>query len=146
MKKEIFVESVNGALSTKVHSGKHELFIDEPTSSGGADLGPDPYEMILSSLGACTIMTLHLYAQRKKWPLKKVEVLLTYNKSHSEDSIECEEDEDKKLNHIERKISLQGNLSDAQIEQLDFIAHKCPIYKTLEPCVHIETITSLAMD
>ncbi|MBX2816966.1 MAG: alpha/beta fold hydrolase [Saprospiraceae bacterium] len=127
--------------TTKIKAGKHYLTADEPTSVGGDDYGPSPYELLSSALGACTVMTLHMYARRKKWDLQQVQVHLNYGKIHPEDCQECtaEVGKDGKINHIERQIDLEGDLSPEQRSRLLEIADRCPVHRTLEAGVHVTT-------
>ena len=117
----------------------HALIVDEPVAVGGTDLGPTPYEVLLSALGACTAMTLRLYADRKKWPLEGVTVQLRSGQSHVRD---CEECETKKvgIGHIERRLELEGALTDEQRSRLLEIADRCPVKQTLERGIHVETV------
>jgi uncharacterized OsmC-like protein len=117
----------------------HALIVDEPVAVGGTDLGPTPYECLLSALGACTAMTLRLYADRKKWPLERVTVQLRSGHSHVKD---CEECATKKvgIEHIQRRLELEGALTDEQRSRLLEIADRCPVKQTLERGIHVETV------
>jgi uncharacterized OsmC-like protein len=117
-------------LTQRIAASAHRLMADEPVESGGADLGPDPYALLLSALGACTSMTLRLYADRKKWPLDRVEVCLTHAKIHAADCAECEIREGK-IDEIRREIKILGNLDSEQRNRLLEIADKCPVHRTL---------------
>ncbi|WP_299708427.1 bifunctional alpha/beta hydrolase/OsmC family protein [uncultured Pontibacter sp.] len=123
------------ALTTEIQAGRHSLLSDEPEEVGGLELGPTPYDLVVAGLGACTAMTLRLYADRKKWPLTNVLVHLSHKKIHEVDS----ENPDKKalLDHIWREIELEGDLTDEQRERLLEIAEKCPVHKTLHQRVEI---------
>lgn len=116
---------------TEVTAGQHQLIADEPKEMGGTDLGPSPYGYLLSALGACTAMTLRMYADHKKMKLKEVKVKLTHDKIHSTDGHEAE-NEKGKIDQIRRMIRLEGDLSDAERERLIEIADRCPVHKTLE--------------
>lgn len=118
--------------------GRHRFVADEPTADGGTDTGPDPYGLLISALGACTSMTISLYARRKKWPLESVTVKLTHAKVHAADCADCEH-KTGMLDRIEREIELVGALSDEQRARLLDIANKCPVHKTLNSKIDIRT-------
>jgi len=111
-------------------AGRHASVSDEPGESGGEDLGPSPYELLLWALGSCTAMTLIMYARRKGWPLDDVSVHLTHDRVHADDSSAAER-ADSKVEVVTRGISLRGDLSDEQRERLLEIAGRCPVHKTL---------------
>ncbi len=115
---------------TTIHASDYQLTADEPKSVGGSGLGPTPYDYLLSSLGACTAMTLRLYAGRKKWPLEGVEVQLRHSNDYYQDCVKCEASTSK-VDVIERQIHLKGDLDEEQIKRLLNIADKCPVHKTL---------------
>ncbi len=116
--------------ATDILAGKHHLLADEPSSVGGTDAGPTPYDLLLSSLGACTGMTLRMYADRKKWPLKEIKVHLQHEKRHSADSRDCEMPTSK-LDHIDKVIEIHGDLDKTQRERLLEIPGRCPVHRTL---------------
>ncbi|MEZ5833965.1 MAG: alpha/beta fold hydrolase [Dongiaceae bacterium] len=116
----------------------HPLRADEPVSAGGTDSGPGPYDFLLAGLGACTAMTLRLYAERKKWPLENAQVTLRHGKVHAEDCAECET-RTGMLDRIERVIRLDGPLDAEQKARLMEIADKCPVHRTLTSEIRIET-------
>lgn len=120
---------------TEIMTDEHALLADEPLDVGGDDLGPSPYELLSASLGACTGMTLRMYADHKKWPLKEVRVHLQHQKIHAKD---CEEDT-QKIDQIERIIEIEGDLDQKQKDRLLEIANKCPVHKTLHSPVDIKT-------
>ena len=123
----------------RIQAGKHTFFADEPESYGGGDTGPDPYSLLLSSLGACTSMTLKMYADHKKLPLEGIEVRLTHEKIHAEECESCET-RDGKLDQFSREITIQGDkLTQEQRSRLIEIANKCPVHKTLESEIIIRT-------
>ncbi len=130
-----------GRLAQTIRAGRHRLAADEPTESGGADTGPNPYEYLLAGLGACTSMTLRLYADHKKWPLERVRVRLAHAKIHAQDCADCET-KDGKIDRIERRIELAGPLDEGQRQRLLEIANKCPVHRTLESEIGI--VTALA--
>jgi len=115
---------------TEIDAGGHPFSADEPVSSGGTDQGPTPYELLAAALGACTCITLRMYADRKKWDLTEVSVLLKHRKVHARDCETCPESA-VKTDRIEREIGLTGSLSEEQRQRLLEIADKCPVHKTL---------------
>ncbi len=116
--------------TTNLKLGNHYLFADEPTAFGGNNFGPSPYEFLSGGLAACTAMTIQMYARRKKWDLKNVEVHINYNKEHAMDCENCEDDS-AKIDTFIREIKFEGNLDQAQTQKLLEIADKCPIHKTM---------------
>lgn len=133
---EVIVSSV-GFLKQEITAGNHRLVADEPKEAGGSDEGPDPYSLLLAALGACTSMTLQLYAKRKNWPLEKVEVRLSHSRIHAEDCESCATTQGY-IARIERRISLTGPLSDEQKTRLLEIAQHCPLHKTLTAEISIK--------
>lgn len=127
-----------GPFAETVRSGAHVLLADEPVASGGNDTGPDPYSYLIAALGACTAMTLRLYARQKKWPLQKVRVELKHDKIYAKDCAECETREGK-VDRIERLITLEGPLDDTQRQRLLQIADHCPVHRTLTSEIRIST-------
>jgi putative redox protein len=110
---------------------------DEPRDVGGTDEGPTPYELLLGALGACTSMTILLYARRKGWPVERVTVELEHDRVHAEDCLACE-DKDAKLDRIRKRIVVDGPLHDDQRARLEEIARKCPVNRTLLGTIRIE--------
>ncbi len=133
---QVFVGEENQNFTRKIVTENHQLIADEPRKMGGLDKGPSPYEYLLSALGACTSMTLRMYAKHKKWPLKDVDVLLTHNREHAKDCDSCA-DETSHLETISRKIRISGDLSEEQRQKLLIIANKCPVHKTLKNDLNI---------
>ena len=124
--------------TTQLKVGNHYLIGDEPTSFGGNDFGPSPYEFVSAGLSACTAMTLQMYAKRKKWDLQNVEVHTSYGKVHAEDCEACESP-NSKIDKFERDVLLYGDLDETQKKRLLEIADRCPVHRTLESEAHIET-------
>ena len=135
MARTVTVESARG-LKQSIHAGEHALTADEPAGAGGEGAGPDPYELLLSALGACTSMTLVLYARHKGWPLARVSVRLAHDKIHAEDCAECET-KTGIVDRIEREITLEGDLSEDQRARLLQIANRCPVHRTLTSQIDI---------
>ena len=118
---------------------KHHLRADEPKKVGGQDTGPSPYELVSSGLGACTSMTLRMYADRKEWPLEGVLVHLEHDKEHVADCADCPETDAARIDVIERRIELLGPLDDTQRARLLQIADRCPVHRSLHAGVHVRT-------
>jgi uncharacterized OsmC-like protein/alpha-beta hydrolase superfamily lysophospholipase len=118
--------------------GPHHLFADEPAAVGGADTGPGPYDYVLAGLGACTSITMRMYADRKSLPLDRVTVTLSHSKIHAEDCAECETKAGM-LDQFDRVIKIEGALDAEQRKRLMEIADKCPVHRTLESEIHIVT-------
>ncbi|MPZ55114.1 MAG: alpha/beta fold hydrolase [Rhizobiales bacterium] len=132
-------ETREGKFQQLVQAGTHRIFSDEPTSMGGLDSGLSPYDLLLASLGACTAMTVRLYAERKALPLDRVSVHLTHAKIHAEDCENCETKEGK-IDRIDRAITFEGALDDGQRQRLMEIADKCPVHRTLTSEIDIRTV------
>ncbi|HIC81350.1 MAG TPA: OsmC family peroxiredoxin, partial [Kiloniellaceae bacterium] len=130
-----------GRFTQAIAAGPHHLRADEPESYGGLDSGPSPYDLVLAGLGACTSMTIRMYAEHKKLPLEKVRVTLTHGKIHAVDCEECETKEGK-IDRIERAIEITGNLDDSQRQRMLAIADRCPVHRTLESEVQVVTTES----
>jgi uncharacterized OsmC-like protein/pimeloyl-ACP methyl ester carboxylesterase len=131
-------ETGNGKFQQTVTAGPHRLLADEPVDAGGGDTGPAPYDFLLAGLGACTSMTLRLYADRKSLPLERTTVTLRHSKIHAQDCAECETREGM-LDQIERVITMEGSLSAEERERLMQIADKCPVHRTLKSEIRIVT-------
>lgn len=133
---EVVVSSIGG-LRQEIWAGRHTLVADEPAELGGADEGPNPYELLLGALGACTAMTLQMYARRKGWPLENVEVRLIHDRIHAADCGDCEQREGY-IDHVEKRIVVSGPLTPEQVQRLGEIAELCPVNKTLHASVHTQ--------
>jgi putative redox protein len=138
----VTVRSGDG-LRQEIASGTHRLVADEPPEAGGADGGPDPYALLLAALGACTAMTLRLYARRKGWPLEQVTVELEHAKVHAQDCADCE-GEAARVDRIRRRVRLHGPLDSVQVARLAEIARRCPVHKTLVAGVRVSDDVALA--
>ncbi len=137
-KGSVRVEELNHVFMQTVRSDSHEWLADEPTAMGGNNRGPDPYEHLLAALGACTSMTLRMYANRKKWPLEHVAVELEHGRSHGQDCEHCDA-EHRQVDVIRRQIRLDGDLDEQQRRRLLEIADRCPVHKTLHNKIVVET-------
>ena len=129
-------ETRNSKFQQTVTVGPHQLLADEPQSSGGDDTGLAPYDFLLAALGACTSMTMRLYAERKALPLERTTVTLSHSKIHAEDCAECETKAGM-LDQIDRVITMEGPLDVEQRKRLMEIADKCPVHRTLTSEVRI---------
>ncbi|MFL0242336.1 OsmC family protein [Mycobacterium sp. SMC-18] len=131
------VESGSGTYTQEIIAGGHRLIADEPRPFGD-DAGPSPYDLLLSALGACTSMTIRMYAAKKGLPLEQVRVSLRHSRIHAKDCAECETQQGM-VDHIDRDIELIGDLDDDQREKLLAIAERCPVHRTLTSSVHVST-------
>jgi putative redox protein len=134
----IVQETRRGKFQQTVTVGPHRLTADEPASAGGEDTGPGPYDFLLAALGACTSMTMRLYADRKALPLDRITVMLRHSKVHAEDCAECET-KTGMLDRIEREVAMEGALDPEQRQKLMEIADKCPVHRTLTSEIRIAT-------
>ena len=131
-------EAGEGRFAQLVQAGRHRLRADEPLAAGGNDSGPTPYDLLAAALGACTSMTVRMYAERKNWPLERVSVELEHGKVHAADCAECETKEGR-IDRIERVLTLEGELDEAQRRRLLEIADRCPVHRTLQGEVQVRT-------
>ena len=136
--KSVIVRGHASVYAQEILAGRHRFHADEPVFAGGGDSGPSPYELLLAALGACTSMTIGMYARRKAWPLEEVTVHLRHSKIHAIDCAECETQEGM-LDRIERDIELTGPVTDEQRLKLLEIANKCPVHRTLTSEIQIKT-------
>jgi putative redox protein len=136
MSTEVLVRGNAAGFTQEITSGSHRLFSDEPKELGGEDAGPTPYELLAAALGACTSMTIGMYARQKQWPLASTMVRLRHSKVHADDCKDCEIKEGM-LECMERDIELIGDLTEAQRARLLEIADKCPIHRTLTRGVRV---------
>jgi uncharacterized OsmC-like protein len=133
-------EAGDGRFAQRITVGSHVLAADEPQPVGD-DTGPTPYDLLLAALGACTSMTVRMYADRQGWPLEQVEVVLRHSRIHAEDCADCET-ETGRIDRIDRDIRLTGDLDAGQRRKLLEIAGKCPVHRTLRSEISINTTES----
>jgi uncharacterized OsmC-like protein/fermentation-respiration switch protein FrsA (DUF1100 family) len=132
----VVTETRVGKFQQQITVGRHSLIADEPIAAGGLDTGPNPYDLLLAGLGACTSMTLRLYADRKQLPLERVSVKLTHSRIHAADCETCETKEGM-LDRIDKEITVEGQLDDDARARLLEIAEKCPVNRTLKSEIDI---------
>jgi len=137
-RKIVVRETRNGKFQQTITAGPHVMLADEPVAVGGDDSGPGPYDFVLAGLGACTSMTMRMYADRKSLPLDRITVTLGHSKIYAKDCAECDTREGM-LDQIERVIKIEGALDDDQRKRLMEIADKCPVHRTLTSEVRIVT-------
>lgn len=133
------VASSSAPMVARITAGSDRMVIDESRVEQDMKPGADPYDFILSGLGACTVITLHMYAQRKGWPLDKAEVKLRHERVHATDCEQCE-DENAKLTQVTKHLRLYGDLTEEQRERLTDISNRCPVQKTLVAGILVETV------
>jgi putative redox protein len=134
----VTVHGTAAGFGQEVKIDSHELYVDEPVSYGGTDIGPTPYDLLLAALGSCTSMTIGFYARKRHWPLESITVSLRHSKIHATDCEECDTKEGK-IDRIELDIQLTGSLTDEQRAKLVEIAGKCPVHQTLTSEINIKT-------
>jgi putative redox protein len=130
-------EAGSGTYTQQITAGRHQLVADEPRPIGD-DAGPTPYDLLLAGLGACTSMTVRMYAERRGWLLERVRVTLRHSRIHAEDCAHCETAKGW-IDHIDRDIELTGDLDDTQRQRLLQIAERCPVHQTLNSEIDIAT-------
>ncbi|MBF8148691.1 alpha/beta fold hydrolase [Winogradskyella sp. F6397] len=129
---------VEDNFTTSIQTKNHTLIADEPASVGGSDFGPSPYEYLNAALAACTVMTLKMYAERKKWDLKEVFVYISHSRKHSDD-LNLGLEQPKYLDHISKKLKFVGDLTAEQKQRLKEISSRCPVHKTIASEVIFQT-------
>lgn len=134
----VVTESDARPFGQRISVGGHDLAADEPAAIGGADSGPTPYDLLLAGLGACTSITVRMYAERKGWPLRLVTVRLRHQRIHAIDCVGCET-QTRRLDHIERELQFDGELTGEQRARLLDIADRCPVHRTLHSEVLVST-------
>ena len=134
----VIVRGAATGFAQEIIAGPHRFVSDEPTSVGGTDSGPTPYDLLLAGLGSCTSMTIAMFARRKRWALEHVTVRLRQSRVHAEDCAACET-RSATVTLIERDIELEGALDEEQRAQLLAIANRCPVHQTLTSQMNIRT-------
>jgi putative redox protein len=136
----VIVTGTAGGYTQQITAGHHRLVADEPRPIGD-DIGPTPYDLLLAGLGACTSMTVRMYADRKRWPLERIRVTLRHSRIHAKDCADCETST-AWIDHIDCDVELTGDLDDTHRQRLLHIAERCPVHQTLTSEVHIATSLS----
>lgn len=133
----IVTETGSGTYTQEIAAGHHRLVADEPRPIGD-DAGPSPYDLLLAGLGACTSMTVRMYASRRGWPLERVRVTLRHSRIHAKDCADCETTTGF-IDHIDREVEFYGDLDDSQCQRLLHMAERCPVHQTLTSEVNVAT-------
>ena len=137
-KPSVVVRGNGVSYAQEIVAGPHHLTADEPVAAGGTNSGPTPYDLLLAALGACTSITVGMYARRKNWPLQAVVVRLRHARIHAEDCAACETKAGT-LDRIECELELAGPLSTEQRSKLLEVSEKCPVHRTLQSRIEIQT-------
>jgi putative redox protein len=135
---EVVTRTAGDGYRTDIDAAGFRITADEPGTLGGTGAGPSPYDLLLGALGACTGMTLRMYAARKGWPLEEVTVKLREGRDHAADCAKCERP-DAKITALQREITVRGELDDAQRARLLQIAEQCPVHKSLAGAFRVST-------
>jgi uncharacterized OsmC-like protein/pimeloyl-ACP methyl ester carboxylesterase len=138
----VVTESDARPYSQRITAGGHQLVADEPAAIGGADSGPTPYDLVLAGLGACTAITVRMYADRKGWPLRQTTVRLRHRRIHATDCASCET-RTGQLDQIDRELQFEGDLTEEQRARLLDIAERCPVHRTLHSEALVSTTESV---
>lgn len=134
----VVVRTAQGGFLTDIFANGHHLVADEPISVGGTNQGPTPYDLLVAALGACTTITVQMYADRKGWPLEYAVARLRHQKIHAADCEACETKEGR-IDQIERELEFLGPLNAEQLQRLREIADKCPVHRTLHGEIEVKT-------
>jgi len=132
----ITAELVTGT-QVRISNGRHAWLADEPPAAGGDDSGPNPYDMLIGSLAACTLITLALYCRHKKIPLKSISATYEHGRVHADDCEDCADDAKGLIDRITSRVRIAGDFDDAQRKRLEQIVGRCPVHKTLGASVHM---------
>ena len=138
--------SLTTGMAVRLSNGRHEWKADEPISAGGSDTGPNPYELLLGSLGACTCITIAWYCQFKKLPLESVNATYDLSRVHADDCKECDIPDRGFIEKITSNVNIEGNFDDSQRKRLAQIAERCPVHKTLAHGIEFEDNATFGTD
>ncbi len=143
----IFAECLEN-YQVRVTNGRHTFIVDEPVSDGGDDLGPNPYDYLLSALAGCTLITLRMYAQRKGWPVERIEVALNHQRVPAVECPESQSNDQSLVDVIDMEISIEGDLDAAQMGRLMQIAGRCPVHRTMlsETVIRMRSMPEVEME
>ncbi len=130
--------TLNEGTKVSLSNGRHEWTADEPVAVGGTDTGPDPYELLMSSLAACTCATLALYCQHKGLTLKSVRATYDFSRVHADDCVDCDKADKGLIEQITSNVHIEGDFDEAQKKRLAQVASRCPVHKTLANGVKID--------
>ncbi|MEX0721161.1 MAG: OsmC family protein [Balneolaceae bacterium] len=135
--------SKDETFKTTLSAANHHLIADEPEDvEGGTDQGPDPYDYLLMALGSCSVMTVKMYAKQKGWPVEDIYAEIRHHHSHAEDCKSCESS-DSRIDLIEKELIVKGDLNKKQIKRLLEISNKCPVHRTLQSDISIESTINI---
>ena len=130
--------NLNSGTVVRISNGRHEWTADEPLAAGGTDTGPDPYELLLGSLAACTCATIALYCQHKGLTLNSISASYEFARIHADDCANCDDDASGMIDHITSDVHIEGDFDEAQQKRLAQIVGRCPVHKTLANGVQFE--------
>jgi len=129
---------LTSGMAVILSNGRHEWKGDEPLDAGGTDTGPNPYELLLGSLAACTCVTLAWYCRNKGWPLESVSTSYDFSRIHADDCEDCDIPDRGFFEQITSNVYIEGDFDEAQRKRLAQIAQRCPVHKTLAHGVQFE--------
>ncbi len=135
---------LTSGMVVELSNGRHEWRADEPLSAGGTDTGPNPYELLLGSLAACTCITISWYCQHKKIPLESVSTTYDFSRVHADDCKDCDNPDKGFIEKITSNVHIEGDFDEAQRKRLAQIAQRCPVHKTLAHGVKFEDNASFS--
>ena len=135
---------LTSGMVVELSNGRHDWRADEPLSAGGTDAGPNPYELLLGSLAACTCITISWYCQHKKIPLESVSTTYDFSRVHADDCKDCDIPDKGFIEKITSNVHIEGDFDEAQRKRLAQIAQRCPVHKTLAHGVKFEDNASFS--